>query len=161
MNRFWSGASDAFRWKHYFRFAGVLELNPDWKSIRQRTRDAIKGVYFCDVTKDEDMFVVDVPKADAVVASLVLDVVAVTDHSFAAALKNLKARLKPKGILVMQGSLGEGKYTVGGAAFPVMNVDEERLRGIFGGCGFRVRKWETCVKETTHYFTVLQQDKSE
>ena len=28
----------------YFRFVGVLELNPDIKSICQRTRNAIKGM---------------------------------------------------------------------------------------------------------------------
>jgi len=43
VERFWKNAADGFSWDHYFRFNGVLELNPDVDSLCRRTRNAIKG----------------------------------------------------------------------------------------------------------------------
>ena len=34
--------------------------------------------------------------------------------------------------MVVQGSLGESVYTVGSAIFPVLNVDEDDVREVFG-----------------------------
>ena len=116
-------AVDAFSWEHYFRFVGVLELNPDVDSICRRTRNAIKGnillnekmlsylrfddihlhincfwfyhpgVYFCDVTLEE-MFVVPVNEFDVIIASLVFDVVAISDKMYITALTNVIQYLK-------------------------------------------------------------------
>ena len=36
-------AEDGFSWEHYFRFNGVLELNPDIETLCRRTRSSIKG----------------------------------------------------------------------------------------------------------------------
>ena len=33
--------------------------------------------------------------------------------------------------MVVQGSLGESVYTVGSAVFPVLNVNEDDVRGVF------------------------------
>ena len=54
------------------------------------------------------------------------------------------------------GSLGEKTYTVGSAAFPVMDITESNLRLLFGRCGLEVIVWETCQKVTTHYFTIIR-----
>ncbi len=124
-------------------------------------RDAIRAVYFCDVTDSRDMFLVDDDVDDsncfdAVIASLVLDVVAVTDKAFSAALGNIVGRLRPQGLIVLQGSLGEKVYTVGSAVFPVYCAYEAKLLDIFESVGLAVKRWETCVKESTHYFALLQ-----
>ena len=119
------GTDDAFCWDHYFRFVGVLELNPDIKLIYQRTRNAIKGmtdaslsrccylptyykvfwyilytpilsgVYYCDITIPQ-VFMVPVGPLDVIIASLVFDVVAVSDSMYISALKNVLQYLKVK-----------------------------------------------------------------
>ena len=43
VTKFWKRSEDRFDWSHYFRFVGVLELNPDVEAIESRTRNAIKG----------------------------------------------------------------------------------------------------------------------
>ena len=102
------------------------------------------------------MFLVEDVTADVIIASLVFDVVATTDSMFVSALDRVKRYLNPKGLIVIQGSLGENVYSVASSVFPVMNVDEVRLRNIFVKCQMEVLKWETTVKHTTHYFAVLQ-----
>ena len=51
------------------------------------------GVYFCDVTLEE-MFVVPVNQFNVIIASLVFDVVAISDKMYIAALKNVLQYLK-------------------------------------------------------------------
>ncbi|XP_040572252.1 phenylethanolamine N-methyltransferase [Lepeophtheirus salmonis] len=166
---FWRGPDDeysyCFNWNHHFKFNGVLELNPNISDIESRTRNAIRGVYFCDVLNDESMFLVEDSKvinqdsrikADVVIASLVLDVVALNHKTFLRALINVSKCLKPNGIILLQGSLGESIYTVGSAVFPVMNIDELGLKKIFHEASMNVLKWETTTHITTHYFAVLR-----
>ena len=51
------------------------------------------GVYFCDVTQEE-MFVVPVNQFDVIIASLVFDVVAISDKMYITALTNVIQYLK-------------------------------------------------------------------
>ena len=51
------------------------------------------GVYFCDVTLEE-MFVVPVNQFNVIIASLVFDVVAISDKMYIAALTNVLQYLK-------------------------------------------------------------------
>ena len=58
---------------------------------------------------------------DLVIASLVFDVVAVTDKMFRSCLANVTDNaLRQGGLIVIQGSLNEKCYTVGSSVFPGM-----------------------------------------
>ena len=95
--------------------------------------------------------------ADVVIASLVFDVVAVTDKAFRSCLTNVvEEALKPGGFIVIQGSLHEKCYTVGSAVFPAMDMTQDRLLAIFDQCNLDVVKFELCVKYSTHYFALLK-----
>lgn len=159
---FWKGDGDegGFDWRPHFEFAGVLELNPDVDAIVERTRGSIKAVYFCDVTAPgpgcSSIFNVPVPPADVIIASLVLDVVAVSKEAFCRALENIAGHLRAGGLLVVQGSLGETCYTVGSLSFPAMCIDREELVRAFDLAKLILVKLETSVKLTTHYFALLQ-----
>ena len=114
-------------------------------------------MYFCDVTSPTQLFHVDDLIADVVIASLVFDVVAVTDKMFRSCLTNvIEKALKPDGLIVVQGSLHEKCYTVGSAVFPVMEISQDRLLAIFEECGLDLVKFELCVKYSTHYFALLK-----
>ena len=114
-------------------------------------------MYFCDVTSPTQLFHVDDLIADVVIASLVFDVVAVTDKMFRSCLTNvIEKALKPDGLIVVQGSLHEKCYTVGSSVFPVMEISQDRLLAIFEECGLDLVKFELCVKYSTHYFALLK-----
>ncbi len=91
-----------------------------------------------------------------ILASLLLDVVSSTEAQMASNLSNLLTRLTPGGILVLQGSLGESSYTVGGASLPALTVDEAAVRRVIGECGMALERWKVCTKESAHYFAVLK-----
>ena len=79
---------------------------------------------------------------------------------------------------MVQGSLGESVYTVGSAIFPVLNVDEDDVREVFGDKararvkiptdeslwlqvafyfqGFKMVRFEICEKVSRHYYAVLK-----
>lgn len=106
VQKFWIGSDDAFGWKHYFNFVGVLELNPEVKTIEERTRNAIKGVYFCDITRSgQEMFMISETQTfDVIIASLVFDVVANSEALFEKSLKNVQDFLAQNGLLIIQGT---------------------------------------------------------
>jgi len=155
---FWKDLDGGFRWDHYFNFLGVLELQPNVKEIENRTRQSIRGVYYCDVT-DNKVFHVDDLTGDLVIASLVFDVVAVTDKMFRSCLANVTDNaLRQGGLIVIQGSLNEKCYTVGSSVFPVMDISQDRLLDIFRQCGLQVIKFELCIKYSTHYFALCRKN---
>lgn len=71
-------------------------------------------------------------------------------------LVKTRAHLVPDGLMVIQGSLGESKYTVGSAVFPTMNIDQNGVFNVFRKAGFTLLKWEISQKVTTHYFALIQ-----
>lgn len=183
--KFRSASEDAFSWQHYFAFLSTLEsstskeeerernencnpldtkvgplLSPE--DLEERTREAIQEICLCDISQPwcglperlvqspGDLFEVGV-------ASLVLDVVSTSEEMFRSALENVKGILKPHcGLLIIQGSLGESVYTVGSALFPVMNIDEQKLRQLFAEVGFAIVKWQICQAQSQHYFGLLK-----
>ena len=73
---------------------------------------------------------------DLVIASLVFDVVAVTDKMFRSCLANVTDNaLRQGGLIVIQGSLNEKCYTVGSSVFPGMpNIPHQiQTFSTFGG----------------------------
>lgn len=111
---------------------------------------------FCDITKEEVFEEIPKEAFEVIIASLVFDVVAVSPKMFEIALSNVLQYLKPGGLILIHGSLGEHHYTVGSAMFPVMDADEKMLFAIFSHCGLEVIRWELCVKLTTHYYGILR-----
>jgi len=69
--------------------------------------------------------------------------------------------LKPEGLMLVQGSLGEYHYTVGSASMPVLDIQEKEFRAVVDRVGLEVIRWETTVRLTTHYYTVLKRKNNE
>ncbi len=59
-------------------------------------------------------------------------------------------------MLFVQGSLGEQTYSVGSAAFPVLDIDEASAKSVFKEAEFELVAWETTAKLSTHYFAVFK-----
>ncbi|XP_023340116.1 nicotinamide N-methyltransferase isoform X2 [Eurytemora carolleeae] len=136
----WLNSEDGcWNWDPYFSFQGVLELNPNVTEIEDRVRKNIKSVLPCDLS-----------------TSQVWDVVAVNTEQLETVINRSLNWLKEGGLLIVQGSLHEERYTVGSAMFPVLNIDKETLFNVFEKCGLKVVLWETRTKGSTHYFTILK-----
>ena len=79
MSSFLKSTDDGFNWSHYFSYLAELEQSPPPEgvdTIESRTRDAIRGVGFCDVTVPKVFSMTSSRAASVIVASLVFDVVA-------------------------------------------------------------------------------------
>ena len=77
-----------------FLAPGILLAAKFWANCNKfDQRNLFSGVYFCDVTLEE-MFVVPVNQFNVIIASLVFDVVAISDKMYIAALKNVLQYLK-------------------------------------------------------------------
>ena len=70
-----------------------ITLNFIWRNFHNSI--IFSGVYFCDITIPE-AFVVPVEPFDVVIASLVFDVVAITDKMYISSLTNVLQYLKVK-----------------------------------------------------------------
>lgn len=156
LEKFWKNEEDVWNWKPYWNFHGVLELNPKVEQIEERTREAIKGIFMCDLTMDQVFPNVKGLMADVMICSLVFDVVATDETMLEDAMEKAWRFIRPGGLMLVQGSLGEYQYTVGSACIPVLNIDEENLRKVFEKLNLDILKWETTVRCSTHYFCVLK-----
>jgi len=149
----------AWNWQHYLDFQGVLELTPDTESIASRIRKSIAGVIPCDLATEE-IFQQEDPRppapVDILIASLVFDVVCVDADQLEVMMERALRWLQTEGLMIVQGSLGEQRYTVGSASMPVLDIQEEQLRAVLDRLGLEVLRWETRIRCSTHYFTVLR-----
>ena len=98
-------------------------------------------------------------EVDVLICSLVFDVVCTDPSNLEVVMTRALTCLKQDGLMVVQGSLGEERYCVGSAVFPVLNIDQKTLLEVFEKLSLEVIKWETTVRLSTHYFTVLKRKK--
>jgi len=163
IEKWWRNEEDAFDWKHYFDFQGVLELCSDTSSIASRVRSSIAGVLPCDLSTEEVFAELRCPSSpvDILIASLVFDVVCVDANQLEVMINRALRWLKPEGLMLVQGSLGEYHYTVGSASMPVLDIQEKEFRAVIDRVGLDVIRWETTVRLTTHYYTVLRRKNPE
>ena len=63
---------------------------------------------------------------------------------------------KQDGLIAVEGSLGEERHCVGSTVFIVLNIHQKTLLKVFEILSLEVIKWETTVRLSTHYFTVLK-----
>ncbi|KAG5267957.1 hypothetical protein AALO_G00227830 [Alosa alosa] len=96
--------------------------------LRQRVQSVVK----CDVRLENPFHPLTQEPADCVVTSLCLEAACKDFPSYCDALRNVTSVLKPGGVLVMIGALGESFYIVAGQRFSCLRLTrsnvEETLR---------------------------------
>ena len=95
-------------------------------------------------------------KVDVLICSLVFDVVCTDPHNLELVMRRALRFLRDDGLMIVQGSLGEERYCVGSAVFPVLNIDKSTLMSVIENIGLEVIRWETTERVSTHYFIVLR-----
>ena len=115
------------------------------------------GVIECNLATEE-VFGKGVLKeeVDVLICSLVFDVVCTEPGQLEVVMRRAMKSMSREGLMVVQGSLGEERYCVGSAVFPVLNIDQDTLFTVFQNLSLEVVRWETTVRCSTHYFTVLR-----
>jgi len=157
IQKFLDNADDVWNWQPYFDFQGILEINADTHSIEERVKNSVSGVIECNLATEE-VFAKGVlnEEVDVLICSLVFDVVCTDPGNLELVITRALQCMAEDGLMIVQGSLGEERYCVGSAVFPVLNIDEETLRKVFENLSLEVVRWETTVRLSTHYFTVLK-----
>ena len=95
-------------------------------------------------------------EVDVLICSLVFDVVCTEAKNLEVVMRRALKCMKEDGLMIVQGSLGEKSYCVGSAVFPVLDIDQETIMKVFENLSLEVVKWETTVRLSTHYFTILK-----
>ena len=95
-------------------------------------------------------------EVDVLICSLVFDVVCTDPSSLEVVMTRALTCLKQDGLMVVQGSLGEERYCVGSAVFPVLNIDQKTLLEVFENLSLEAKlTWAYAVRVSRHSVTVL------
>jgi len=151
---------DAWNWLPYFEFQATLESDEDPTSIEKRLKRSITGILECNLA-DEQVFAPDVfrKKVDVMICSLVFDVICIDIKQLESVMNRALRFLSDDGLMLVQGSLGEHHYSVGSAMLPVLDINQDEFMDVVNKLDLEVLRWQTTVRVSTHYFTLLRRKK--
>ena len=109
--------------------------------VAQQLRQRVKQVLKCDVRLENPFHPVTVEPADCIVTSLCLEAACKYLETYRCSLRNIASLLRPGGLLVMVGVLGETYYVVGGQRFSCLDLSQATIEGILKELGFSVTEF--------------------
>ncbi|ELU15235.1 hypothetical protein CAPTEDRAFT_93058, partial [Capitella teleta] len=140
----------AHDWSSFFKTVANFEgegVTP--QSVEQRTRAAIRGIAFCDLTQEEPIdheVLFKYGLIDVIYSCLTLEAAAETSANYGRILTKLASYLRPEGGLLLCGMYNQTFYSVGGNKFHSLSQDEQTIRRLLEAAGFSV------VEHFTHSF---------
>ncbi|XP_030218431.1 nicotinamide N-methyltransferase [Gadus morhua] len=114
-----------FDWGAHMQFVCELEGTRTPEEISATLRQRIGQVLACDVTLDNPFHPVVLEPADCVLSSLCLEAACPDRDSYRRSLAAVVGHLRPGGVLVLIGDLGENYYTVGEQRFPIVCLSRD------------------------------------
>ncbi|XP_063291906.1 nicotinamide N-methyltransferase-like [Pelobates fuscus] len=131
----------AFDWSSVVKHVCELEgKSGKCQEKEDNLRGKIKQILHCDVSKNNPLEPVVLPKADCLIAAVCLEAACRNQNSYITALKNLSNLLKPEGHLILAGDLGANYYEVGPNKIFSLAVSEQSLRNALGESGYAIRE---------------------
>ena len=126
------------------------------KEVELRVREAIKDVRSCDALADQVISVTTYAPYDVIIACLCLHVACPSHESFKAVLTKLTAQLKPGGLFVLVGLLGEDWFCIGAALekFKCLNQNQASVEEGLSEAGLgKVGKLGSQIIKKELYYT--------
>ncbi|XP_062374531.1 nicotinamide N-methyltransferase [Sardina pilchardus] len=125
-------APGCFDWTPVIQHVCHMEKERSPVEVEALLRQRVQSVVKCDVRLENPFHPLTQEPADCVITSLCLEAACKDLPSYCEALRNVTSFVKPGGILVMIGVLGESFYTVAGQRFSCLRLTrsdiEETLR---------------------------------
>ncbi|XP_067116837.1 nicotinamide N-methyltransferase [Osmerus mordax] len=130
-----------FDWLPVIQYVCNLGGERTPSQVAQQLRQRVKQVLKCDVRLENPFHPVTVEPADCIVTSLCLEAACKDLETYCCSLRNIASLLRPGGLLVMVGVLGETYYVVGGQRFSCLDLSQATVEGILKELGFSVTEF--------------------
>lgn len=130
-----------FDWRPVIQYVCDLEGQRTPAQVEQQLRQRVKQVLKCDVRLDNPFHPLTLEPADCIVTSLCLEAACKDLQIYRQSLRNIASLLRPGGLLVMVGVLGETFYVVGGQRFSCLNLSQATIEEILKELGFSVTEF--------------------
>ncbi|MEE6467744.1 hypothetical protein FKM82_008044 [Ascaphus truei] len=161
--------SDAFGWSHTSKLLCQLEgKSAMWHEKEEQLRRAIKRILICDITKENPLHPVILPKVDCLLSCGYLEVVSKDLDAYRSNLKKVSCLIKVGGHLVLFVAISMSYYMIGEHKFYVLKYDEGFVRKALNDTGFviksvdfQTRKENTHLLDYEHVGFILAQKESE
>ncbi|XP_041353492.1 indolethylamine N-methyltransferase-like [Gigantopelta aegis] len=114
----------------------------DATSREEEMRNKVKDILFVDLLSDTWSELSSKQPYDAVVTSLCLEAVAPSTEIYKSIAGKIVALLKPGGVLVVTGVLGQSFYIVGDHEYYCLSIKEQDIKSVWTGCGLDIELWE-------------------
>ncbi|KAG8544017.1 hypothetical protein GDO81_023226 [Engystomops pustulosus] len=129
----------AFDWCHAAQLHADIEGNSEEIQDKEgEVRSAMQHVIKFHLEKENMTEPIDLPPADCIISAWLLDVICKDKDEFIKYLKKFSKFLKPGGHLIFVGSLEATYYTIHKEKFHIVTYDEEFVRGVLVGEGFKI-----------------------
>ncbi|KAK3510797.1 hypothetical protein QTP70_022716 [Hemibagrus guttatus] len=135
-----------FDWKPIIEY--VCELDGKSSSdVEVKLRQRMKQVLKCNVLLENPFHPESIEPADCVITALCLEAACKDMQSYTDALCGVTKLLRPGGVLVMVGVLGESFYCVDEIRFSCLNLSKENIEDVVSKLGFTVQEFNISPAE--------------
>ncbi|KAG8568495.1 hypothetical protein GDO81_014023 [Engystomops pustulosus] len=129
----------AFYWGHAAELQAEIEGKSDQLEDKEgKVRSALQHVVKCNLEKENMTEPIDLPPADCIISSWLLDVISKDRDDYVRYLRKFLRLLKPGGHLILLGLVEGTYYTVGEHKFHVFKYDENVAKEVLVGEGFTI-----------------------
>ncbi|CAJ0932748.1 unnamed protein product [Ranitomeya imitator] len=131
----------------------------NFQKKEEKVRSAAQHVMKFDLEKENIIEPMVLPKADAIISALLLDMISKEKEDYVKYLRRFSKLLKPGGHFILIGDLETTYYTVGKDKLHAMNYDEDFVRKGLDEAGFVIDRCEVkeraAVSDLTDYKHVM------
>ncbi|XP_063596661.1 indolethylamine N-methyltransferase-like [Penaeus indicus] len=139
---------EALDWSPFFSYLASLGDGRKEEDISERLREAFQVVLPCDGTLEEPLFPIR-QRYDVIMTTLCLEFATTTKDDHRTMLGRVVNLLRPGGVLLMAGALGNTSYSVGSTRYPSVSLQKEDLEEAVVAAGLRVASMTTLERLTS------------
>ncbi|XP_042858010.1 indolethylamine N-methyltransferase-like [Penaeus japonicus] len=146
---FWMNSRpEALDWTPFFSYLASLGDGRKENEIADRLREVFQVVIPCDGTLEEPLAPIH-QKYDVIMTTLCLEFATTTKADHRAMLGRVANLLRPGGVLLMAGALGNTSYSVGSTRYPSVSLQKEDLEDAVTSAALRVASLVTLERQTS------------
>ncbi|KAG8447451.1 hypothetical protein GDO86_014802 [Hymenochirus boettgeri] len=128
---------------HMAAFACALKGKSEgWQKQEEKARQAIKQVVKWDLTKENPLEDVVLPKADCLISCWYLELVSKDPEMYLSLQKHFSSLLKIGSHLILMSLFNMSYYTIGDHKFSSLRCNEEFVQKVLTDCGYVIESFE-------------------